>query len=59
MDIIETDNKDTESMKSVLLQMWFNKYDKVCWETLISALKAMDQVKLAKEVADEYSVPWT
>ena len=59
MDMIENDNVDTESRKQALLQMWFDKHDKVCWEALISALKAMDQVKLAKKVADEYGVTWT
>ena len=59
MDMIENDNGDTESRKQALLQMWFDKHDKVCWEVLISALKAMDQVKLAKKVADEYGVTWT
>lgn len=59
MNIIENDNSDTRNKKLALIEIWFNKDDNVCWEVLVSALKVMDEVKLAKKVADEYGVIWT
>lgn len=58
VDEIDNDNLDTENKKRSLVRKWFNRHEKVCWEDVVAALKALDHIKLAKKVADKHHVTW-
>ena len=61
--VLDRINRDQHGERSKLretVREWQRRVpeDEFCWEKLIDALKAMDEIRLAKNISKQYGITW-
>ena len=52
--VIDVEQQSVAGKTQEVLRKWYNKNEKLCWEALTAALKAIDEANLAKKIADKH-----
>ena len=51
---IDSDHQKVAGKTQAVVREWYNMNEKVCWENVTAALKAIDEANLAKKIADKH-----
>ena len=54
LKVIDIDQRNVAGKTQEVVRKWHKMNEKVCWEALTAALKAIDEANLAKKIADKH-----